>query len=128
MSAIKVYDSVMCCATGVCGPDADDEPAQFAAALDWAKKNGAVVDRFNLGHQPGEFVQNATVKGLLDSDGVECLPLVFVDGDLLSKGGYPSRAVLADKLGISTAAAAPADSAGCCGPKEEVAASSGCCS
>jgi len=128
MSHIKVFDPAMCCSTGVCGPDADDELAQFAAALDWAKKNGAAVDRFNLGHQPGAFAQDGTVRGLLESDGIECLPLVFVDGDLLSKGGYPSRAVLADKLGAAMPERVPADSVKCCGPKkEEGAAPSGCC-
>ena len=127
MPEIKVYDPPMCCSTGVCGPDADDELAQFAAALDWAKKNGAAVDRFNLGQQPGAFAQDATVKGLLESDGIECLPLVFFDGAVLSKGGYPSRSVLAGKLGIEVTAAVPANSTECCGPKEK-ATPNGCCS
>ena len=127
MSQIKIYDPPMCCSTGVCGPDADDELAQFAAALDWAKKNGAAVDRFNLGQQPGAFAQDAAVKGLLESDGIECLPLVFIDGDVLSKGGYPSRAVLADKLGLDAPAAATAEVPDCCGPAEKTAPN-GCCS
>ena len=124
MPHIKVFDSAMCCATGVCGPDADDELAQFAAALDWAKKNGAQVDRFNLSHQPGAFAEDTRVKGLLESDGMDCLPLVFVDQDLLSKGAYPARAAIADKLGLE-AAAATSESTGCCGPKDETP--SGCC-
>ncbi|MEM7226783.1 MAG: arsenite efflux transporter metallochaperone ArsD [Pseudomonadota bacterium] len=129
MPHIKVYDSALCCATGVCGPDADDELAQFAAALEWAKKNGANVDRFNLSHQPGAFAEDTKVKGLLESDGMECLPLIYVDEDLLAKGAYPSRTVIAEKLGLE-APAEVAESSGCCGPKEEekAAASSGCCS
>lgn len=125
---IKVFDSALCCATGVCGPDADDELAQFAATLDWAKKNGANVDRFNLSHQPGAFADDAAVKGLLESDGIECLPLVYVDEDLLSKGSYPSRPILAEKLGFEAPPASSAESSGCCGPKEDVTPSSGCCS
>lgn len=128
MPHIKVYDPAMCCSTGVCGPDADDELAQFAAALAWAKKNGAAVDRFNLGHQPGAFAQDATVKGLLESDGVDCLPLVFIDDDLLCKGGYPSRDVLAGKMGIAATMAAPTETAQCCGPREKAAEPDGCCS
>jgi hypothetical protein len=127
MPEIKVYDPPMCCSTGVCGPDADDELAQFAAALDWAKKNGASVDRFNLGQQPGAFARDATVKGLLESDGIECLPLVFLDGDVLSKGRYPTRSVLADKLGIEATAPGPVESTKCSGPKEKVTPN-GCCS
>lgn len=121
MPDIKIFDPPMCCSTGVCGPDEDDELAQFASALEWAKKQGASVDRYNLGQQPGAFAQDAKVKGLLESDGVECLPLVFVDGEVLTKAGYPSRAALADKLGLEAASAESAK-------EEKVAASGGCCS
>ncbi len=126
MSEIKVYDPPMCCSTGVCGPDADDELAQFAAALEWAKRNGASVERFNLGQQPGVFARDAAVRRLLESDGIECLPLIFLDGDVLSKGSYPPRSLLADKLGIEATAAAPVEPAKCCGPKEKAVAN-GCC-
>ena len=118
MPEIKVFDPPMCCSSGVCGPDADDVPAQFAAALDWAQKNGASVDRFNLAQQPGAFATDARVKGMLESEGVDCLPLVFFDGEVMTKAGYPSRSELADKLGL----AAPASET-----KDEAAASSGCC-
>ena len=118
MPDIKVFDPPMCCSTGVCGPDEDDELAQFASTLEWAKKQGASVDRYNLGQQPGAFAQDTTVKGLIESDGVECLPLVFLDGEVLSKAGYPSRAQLADKLGLEAADG---------GSEEKLAASGGCC-
>ena len=121
MPDIKVFDPPMCCSTGVCGPDEDDIPAQFASALEWAKKQGASVDRYNLAQQPGAFAQDAKVKGLLESDGVDCLPLVFVDGEVLTKAGYPSRSDLAASLGLQ-AEAASSDS------EEKVAASGGCCS
>lgn len=126
MAHVKVYDPAVCCSTGVCSPDSDVTIAQFSAALDKAKKSGAVVDRFTLAHQPGEYVANATVKALLDSDGIDVLPIVFVDGEILSKGSYPSRGEFLDRLGIEDAAAANAASASsCCGPAE--ASSADCC-
>ena len=124
MPKIRVYDPAMCCSTGVCGPDADATLAQFAAALDKAKKNGVEVDRFTLAHQPGEYVTNTTVKNMLDSDGIDCLPMVFVDDELVMKGDYPAAATLLGKLGIEAPAADPAPAA-CCGPQEK--ASTGCC-
>jgi hypothetical protein len=58
-----------------------------------------------------------------------CLPLVLVDGEVLAKGDYPSRAAIATRLGLaegqSSAAAKPASSA-CCAPAPAKAAS-GCC-
>lgn len=127
MAKLSVYDPPMCCSTGVCGPDADDELAQFAAALDWVRKSGAEVERFDLGHQPGAFASNAFVKGLLEEHGMGCLPLVLVDGDVLSKGGYPSREALGARLGLEAGGEAP--KAACCAPapSQVSTTSSGCC-
>ena len=127
MPSIRIFDPPMCCSTGVCGPEADDEPAQFAAAISWAQKNGASVDRFNLAQQPGAFAEETSVKQMIETDGVDCLPLVFVDGEILTKGGYPSRAVLAEKLGLDATESAPADVPACCGTEEEASAPSKCC-
>ena len=126
MPSIRIYDPAICCSTGVCGPDADDELAQFAAALDKAKKNGVTVDRYTLAHQPGEYVRNTTVKGLLDSDGMDCLPMVFIDDVLVKKGGYPSRTELLGQFGIDAGPAPKAEASACCGPAAKPAANS-CC-
>jgi len=117
MPTIRVYDPAMCCSTGVCGPDADATLAQFAAALDKAKKGGVTVDRFTLAHQPEEYVKNAKVKGFLDTEGVDCLPMVFVDEELVTKGDYPGQADLLRRLGIE-APAGEAAAEVCCGPAE----------
>ena len=114
MPIVNVYDPPPCCATGACGPDADDELAQFASALEWLKQAGVEVTRYNLGHQPGEFVQNTTVKSTLDSDGMDCLPMVLIDGAIAHKGGYPSRSELGEKLGLTVPETVAAGS-GCCG-------------
>ena len=122
MSTIDIYDPAQCCATGACSPDADDELAQFASSLEWLKERGVAVSRYNLGHQPGVFVQNATVKSTIEKDGIGCLPLVIADGKIMSKGKYPSRNELGATLGLgektAAAASACAPAAGnkrCCG-------------
>jgi len=116
MNTIDVYDPAQCCATGACSPDADDELAQFAATLEWLRQCGVAVSRYNLGHQPGAFVQNATVKGTLEKDGISSLPLVIADGNVVSKGRYPSREELAERVGLSAER-----------PKVITIASKGCC-
>ncbi len=123
MTSIKVYDPAQCCSTGVCSPDADASIAQFSSALEKARKSGVAIDRFTLGHQPGEYVKNSTVKSLLDSEGVDCLPIVFVDEKILSKGDYPSRADLLSKVGIADDQVAEASA--CCTPEEKNSTS--CC-
>ena len=117
MNAIDVYDPAQCCATGACSPEADDELAQFAAALEWLKARGVSVSRYNLGHQPGAFAQNPTVKGTIEKDGIGSLPLVIADGTIVSKGRYPSRDELASHVGISAdrVLEVTASSKRCCG-------------
>jgi hypothetical protein len=51
---------------------------------------GVTVERYNLAQQPLAFVQNAAVRALLDQDGTEALPAIFIDGELASKGTYPA--------------------------------------
>jgi hypothetical protein len=114
MTAIEVYDPALCCSTGVCGTEVDQALVSFAADVDWAKQNGARIERFNLAQQPLAFAENAIVKGFLERSGQEALPLVLVSGEVALAGRYPSRSELARWAGLVEAAAEPKQS-GCCG-------------
>jgi hypothetical protein len=91
MKSIQVYDPAMCCSTGVCGPDIDPILPQVAGFLYQLKEHGVTVERYNLSQQPLAFVQNRQVNALLQSEGVEVLPLFFIDGELALKGCYPDH-------------------------------------
>lgn len=95
MSTIVIYDKAMCCSTGVCGPDVDPVLPKFAADLDWLEAQGNQVSRFNLAQNPEEYISNTLVKQMLDDHGIECLPLILVDGSIVSRTDYPSRENLA---------------------------------
>ncbi|WP_159726600.1 arsenite efflux transporter metallochaperone ArsD [Methylosinus sp. Ce-a6] len=114
MTAIEVYDPALCCSTGVCGTEVDQALVSFAADVDWAKQNGARIERFNLAQQPLAFAENATVKGFLERSGQEALPLVLVGGEVALAGRYPSRGELARWAGLVETATQPKQS-GCCG-------------
>lgn len=98
IKSIQVYDPPMCCSTGICGPDIDPELVEFASVLSQLAAQGVEVTRFNLGQQPMAFVENAVVKGLLDTDGVEVLPVIFWDGEVKRKGSYPNASERASWL------------------------------
>lgn len=91
MKTIQIFDPAMCCSTGVCGPDVDSELVRMAGFLKELADSGVKVERYNLSQQPIAFAQHAEVKALLQSEGVEILPLVFVDGALVLKGSYPNE-------------------------------------
>lgn len=95
MAAIQVFDRPMCCSTGVCGPSVDPVLPRFAADLEWLKTTGHQVDRFNLAQQPAAFIENRQIHGLISSVGTDCLPVILVDGKIVSQGCYPNRDAMA---------------------------------
>lgn len=122
---IEIYDPAMCCSTGVCGPSVDPELVRIQETLRQIQKQAPDVQvvRSGLTSDPQAFVANAAVAELLKSEGPECLPLVFADGDLVSKGSYPSNIQLLsilNRVGISVEMTEKKKSSGCCGPN-------GCC-
>ncbi|MCO8122310.1 arsenite efflux transporter metallochaperone ArsD [Stieleria sp. TO1_6] len=123
MSDVQIYDKAMCCSTGVCGPQVDPVLPRFAADLDWLAEQGHTVRRMNLAQDPVEFASNEVVKQMLADEGVECLPLVIVDGRVVSRSEYPSRDNLAlwTQTRVKPKTLLPTTSSGdCCG-------GSGCC-
>ncbi|MGC9967960.1 MAG: arsenite efflux transporter metallochaperone ArsD [Syntrophobacteraceae bacterium] len=100
MGKIEVYDPAMCCSTGVCGPVVDPVLPRFAADLDWLKAQGVTGERFNLAQQPGMFTKSEIVKRDLTENGTDCLPLILVDGRIVSRGAYPTRDELAEFCGL----------------------------
>jgi arsenite methyltransferase len=117
VKTIVVYDKPMCCATGVCGPEVDPVLPRFAADLQWLQSQGHRVERFNLAHQPGAFLQNLEVNQLLNALGPDCLPLIVIDGQLASRGSYLSREALAAciETGIKSVLPIAGSGSECCG-------------
>ncbi len=119
MTKIAVYDPPMCCSTGVCGPAVDPVLPRMSADLDWLKRQGVEVERYNLAQQPQAFASTPVVTAALREYGNDCLPLVLVDGAIVSRGTYPDRAELARLGGLDVAILGeepkPASSS-CCTP------------
>ena len=114
MARIAVYEPAGCCSTGVCDPATSDAMAQFASAMEGLNQQGVDVERFELSSRPDAFASNETVKAALENEGVDCLPLIMVDGEIVSKGTYLDKDALGAKVGIEIAAGAQS----CCGPSD----------
>lgn len=123
MKKLEVFDPAMCCSTGVCGVEVDPVLAQFSADLKWVQEHGVSVQRHNLGQEPQVFAENPAVLKEMEA-GMDRLPVMAVDGHIVSTGIYLSRQQLAQKLDIAlTATEKPHVKLGQpgCSPK------SGCC-
>lgn len=121
---IEIYDPAMCCSTGVCGPSVDPELVRIQEALRQIQKQAPAVQvlRYGLSADPQAFVTNTTVAELLKNEGTQCLPLVFVDGEIFCKGVYPGNLQLQETLkraGLEVAFSEKKKTSCCSGP--------GCC-
>lgn len=117
MSKIQVFDPALCCSTGICGVDVDQEKVTFVANVDWVKSQGGLIERFNLAQQPMAFAENSVVKSIVARSGAEALPLILVDGEVALAGRYPHRNELAKWANISLPSTEANQSGGCCSGK-----------
>lgn len=125
-TVLKIYDPAMCCSSGVCGPSVDPALAQFAGALKFVSSQpGIRVERYNLGQQPQEFVENAQVKSMLGNGGEKRLPFIFINDQLWLQDRYPAKDELLEALKIKNTPVlfpfpATSENESCCGD-------GGCC-
>lgn len=114
MGKVQIFDPALCCSTGVCGTEVDQALVDFSADVDWLKRSGGAIERYNLAQQPMAFVENSTANAFLQRSGAECLPLVLVDGEIALAGRYPTRKELARLAGVSEPVGDTPKSGSCC--------------
>ncbi len=125
MPAIRIYESALCCDTGVCGPDVDQSLVDVTADVRHLQGLGADIARHNLASEPTVFAEDDMVRGFMHLVGSKGLPLTIVDGVTVATGTYPDREQLLAFAGLGEAAEEPTSrpelgltekkSAGCCG-------------
>lgn len=125
MPSIRIYEPALCCNTGVCGPELDQELVTFTADVNALQQQGIDVQRTNLAGDPAAFAAEPAVVAFLQAAGSEGLPLTLVDGATVLTGRHPSRREMLRYAGL-----APTDdhaelplAGGCCSDEQD----SGCC-
>jgi hypothetical protein len=128
MASLQVFDRPLCCSTGICGPEVDPALVAFAADLAWLASKGVTVERINPAQEPARFAADATVRATLHEHGNDSLPLLLVDGAVVSRGRFPARAELAAWAGVAveTRLELPLMPESCCGTGKS-GPSAGCC-
>jgi hypothetical protein len=129
MSKIQVFDKPMCCSSGVCGPNVDPALVAFAADLQWLTRQGVQVQRINPLHEPALFAASELVREELQKNSSTCLPLVVVNGAVVSRGVFPTRTELAKWAGVlpSSSNELPVIESSCCSNPKSTSNSSSCC-
>ena len=90
MTQLTLYEEAMCCSTGVCGPDPDDELVEVSAALDQLEtaRDDVEITRANMQHDMDQFLETQPVYDLVDEHGSSILPITVVDGEVVAEGEY----------------------------------------
>lgn len=100
MKKMVIFDPAMCCSTGVCGPSVDKELLRVSTVLNTLKNKGILVERHNLTSNPQIFVDNKLINEILNTKGVEALPVIMVDGVVVKQGSYPTNEEFCNFLDI----------------------------
>lgn len=127
MATIRVFEPALCCSTGVCGPDLDQNLVDFTANLTTLKAEGIDIERANLASEPTSFASHPAVRAFLQAAGSAGLPLTLVDDVTVLTGRHPQLAELRRWAGLTPADAATSVAAGVPEGRTELPQAGGCC-
>ena len=114
MSKMCIYEPALCCETGLCGVNVDPELLRISTVLNTLKNEGVEIKRFNLNSAPMEFVKNNIVNQYLNDKGVEGLPVVTLDGEIVIEGRYPANDEILTLLNLPAEMLLPKGATSCC--------------
>ena len=89
---LEIYDPPMCCPTGLCGPEMDEELLAIKDNLmNLEKEFGEHLNttRYMLTNNGPKFMEHPEIMQDMQNQGVEVLPVTTVNGTVVKKGAYP---------------------------------------
>lgn len=114
MKKMCIYEPALCCETGLCGVNVDPELLRISTALNTLKNEGVVIERYNLNNAPMEFVKSSIVNQYVNEKGVDGLPVVTVDGEIVLAGRYPANDEILTLLDLPAELLLPKGATSCC--------------
>ena len=84
-----IYEGVMCCSSGVCGPEPDKKLIDFNNTLRMLKNEEELnVVRASLSYDLAMFLDNKEIFQIVKENGPSVLPIVTLNGKIMSKRNY----------------------------------------
>lgn len=114
MKKMCIYEPALCCETGLCGVNVDPELLRISTVLNTLKSESVVIERYNLNNAPMEFVKSSIVNQYVNEKGVDGLPVVTVDGEIVLAGRYPANDEILTLLDLPAELLLPKGAASCC--------------
>lgn len=88
---LEIYAPYLCCSTGICGEEPDDELMDFAATVKWLKSQVIEVKRYNLGQEPEAFKSREAILSHLQNLGTDIFSILMIDGEVVFEGACPVK-------------------------------------
>lgn len=111
-----ILDPSLCCSTGVCGPEVEDNLVQTAANVKWLQSVGIEITRHNISNDGEAYKQYPEAIEKLKMDGLNSLPYILKDGKIVMSGRYPGKGEWEALLQTDTTPAIESkNTSSCCG-------------
>ena len=87
---LMIFEGTMCCDSGVCGVEPDKILVEFADTLKKLKKDypEMQIQRANMSHSLDVYRQNLDILQMIKARGVGILPIISIDGNIVSQQRY----------------------------------------
>ena len=102
VARVEIFDTPLCCPTGVCGPTVDQTLLDVNEMILALKAEGVGVERYQMAGNPAAFLNNAEVMRLVHERQMGALPITVVQGHVIKAGAYPTLAEVKSHLNRPT--------------------------
>jgi hypothetical protein len=87
---LMIFEGTMCCESGVCGVEPDKTLVEFGDTLKKLKKDypEMQIQRANMSHGLDIYRQNLDILQMIKAKGVGILPIISIDGTIVSQQKY----------------------------------------
>ena len=89
---LEIYDPPMCCPTGLCGPELDEDLLAIKENLIKIEEefgDQVTTTRYLLTNDGPKFMNHPEIMEEMQNKGVDVLPITTVNGSIVKKGAYP---------------------------------------
>ncbi len=114
---IIIYDSPMCCTSGLCGSNQDQTVIQFNAVLEKLKKDGYEIERYVISQSPEKFKEDPKILELIQQRSLKVLPITKINGTIVKTEKYPTLEEIeneAAETGPASGSKVGDQTGGCC--------------
>ena len=129
-----IFETVMCCSSGVCGPNQDLALVGFQDTVEKINQSGFEIERYGITQSPRKFRENPEVIKLVQKHQLKALPIITYNGKIVMFGKYPTLDELKNFIHAEvqpevTSTQKAILNEGCCpASADESIADEGCCS